>query len=416
MAEHSNEQSRNVVRRAVLVALIVVVSFVAGMYAADTGVSRLVSSTLNGGLNATPDESVNLDDFWSAWNTLNERFIATSASTTLPSNDEKIWGAIEGLADSYQDPYTVFLPPEESRIFREDILGNFSGVGIEIGLSEEGILTVIAPLKNTPAERAGLRSGDLIIAINGETTEGMTTEEAVKLIRGPKGSVVEFRIVREDNGGAFEVAVTRDTINVPTIDYGYDPVSGVYTITLHSFTATANRQFVEALIDFHRSGSGKLLLDLRGNPGGYLQSAVSIASRFLPKESVVVVEDYGGKRENVTHRSTGATGVPEGTPVAILIDRGSASASEILAGALKDHGVATLIGEASFGKGSVQELVNVGGGSLKITIARWLTPAGHSISAGGLTPDIEVEYTEEDREAGRDPQRERAIQFLTTGE
>lgn len=405
-----------ITRAAVTLALVVVLAFGAGMVAGAQGGTRILADTLpllSDGLDATPDSTVDLTDFWKVWNTLDSKFVESHATSTLPDSKEKLWGAIQGLTDSYGDPYTVFLPPQEAKIFREDILGNFSGVGIEMGVNREGLLTVIAPLKGTPAERAGMHAGDVILAIDGTSTDGMSTDEAVKLIRGEKGTPVVFKIYRDKK--ISEITVVRDTIQVPTIDKSYDPTSGVYTITLYSFTGTANKLFSDALSDFKQSGSDKLLIDLRGNPGGYLQAAVQIASRFLPKGDVVVTEDYDGKRENLVHRSSGGSGVAPDTKVAILMDQGSASASEILAGALKDHGAATLIGTRSFGKGSVQELVEVGGGSLKITVARWLTPSGVSISDGGLQPDIKVERTQEDREKGRDPQRDRAIEFLTKG-
>ncbi len=334
------------------------------------------------------------------------------ASTTIPTTKEKLWGAIEGLTASYGDPYTVFMPPVEAKQFQDQIRGDFEGVGMEIGVKDD-LITVIAPLKDTPAERAGLRPGDGIVSIDGKSTEGMSTDEAVNLIRGPKGTTVDFKIVRD--GALSDVPVVRDTINVPTIKGTLDKTSGVYTIALYTFTATSGDLFTSTLADFRASGSHKLIIDLRGDPGGYLDAAVSIASHFLPSGSVVVTEDYKGKQENLVHRSAGTGGVPSGTQVVVLIDQGSASASEILSGALQDNKTATLIGTRSFGKGSVQELVDIDGGSLKVTVARWLTPAGRSISDGGLTPDIKVDRTQDDAKAGKDPQMERAIQFLTTG-
>jgi carboxyl-terminal processing protease len=299
-------------------------------------------------------------------------------------------------------------------MFQDDISGNFEGVGMEIGVGKEGQLTVISPLKGTPADRAGIRPGDIIIGINETPTDGMTTDEAVKMIRGPKGTEVKFRMLRE--GTVIEITVVRAVIDVPTIETEHDTSNGIYTISFYSFTANSAQKFNEALAAFRKTGTTKLIVDLRGNPGGYLDSAVAIASRFLPKGTEIVTEDYKGKRENLVHRSNGTGGVPEGTEVVILINQGSASASEILAGALQDSGRATLIGTRSFGKGSVQELVEIGGGALKVTVARWLTPSGRSISDGGLHPDIEVERTLEDFDAGRDPQMDRAVQFLKTGE
>lgn len=408
--------SKLFVQMGAVAALVAFVSFVGGLYigAHDTN-GALVRSIpfVNDGLNASPDESVNLAGVWKAWHTLDDKFVETHASSTIPETKEKIWGLIAGLTASYGDPYTVFFPPSEAKVFQENIAGNFGGVGIELGVNKEGILTVIAPLKGTPAERAGVRAGDLIVSIDEKPTDGMSTDEAVHLIRGEKGTSVAFVFARE--GKPVELTITRDTIQVPTIDASYDAKSGVYTIALYSFTQNSGQLFSNALATFRASGATKLIIDLRGNPGGYLESAVNMASHFLPKGGTVVTEDYKGKQENIVHESLGTGGIPAGTKVVILIDQGSASASEILAGALQDAKIATLIGTRSFGKGSVQELVDIDGGSLKVTVARWLTPSGRSISDGGLIPDIKVERTQQDFTAGKDPQKDRAIQFLTTG-
>ncbi|MDP2815400.1 MAG: S41 family peptidase, partial [Rectinemataceae bacterium] len=355
----------------VSLALMLAIGFAGGVTVGAAGGSRMLSNVplLGDGLDATPDTSADLTDFWKAWNTLNERFVQTHATSTPPSAESKIWGAIQGLAASYGDPYTVFMPPTEAKKFQDDIRGDFQGVGMEIGV-KEGVLTVIAPLKGTPAERAGLRSGDLIITIDKTSTDGMSTDEAVKLIRGEKGTTVTFMILRE--GESLQIPVVRDTITVPTIETKLDE-SGVFIISFYSFTANSSQLFSKAIAEFRKSGSTKLIIDLRSNPGGYLESSVSIASHFLPKGAAVVTEDYKGKQENVVHRSRGIGGLPEGTKVVVLIDQGSASASEILAGALQDADVATLIGTRSFGKGSVQQLVDINGGALKVTIARWLT-------------------------------------------
>ena len=393
---------------------VAVLAFVLGVsVGAKEGTSVFAHIPLLGdGLSATPDDAANLAPFWKAWNTLEERFVATHASSTPPSSKERIWGAIEGLTTAYGDPYTVFLPPEDAKIFEENVNGNFEGVGMEIGM-RGGLLTIISPLKGTPAERAGLHAGDGILAIDGEPTDGLSVDEAVKRIRGPRGTTVSFSLLRE--GESVEIDVVRDVINIPVIDHSFDRMTGIYTIALYSFTGSSVPLFDEALGDLRASGAKKLILDLRGDPGGYLEAAVDIASRFLPGGAVVVTEDYAGKQENVVHRSRGAGGVPEGMDIVVLIDQGSASASEILAGALRDHERATLIGTPSFGKGSVQELVEIDGGSLKITVAKWLTPSGRSISDGGLTPDIEVERTVKDANAGADPQKNRAVEYLRMG-
>lgn len=399
---------------AVAFAVVLIIGFAGGITAAASGTNSFFPDlSFFSGLSAEPDTNADLSDFWRAWNVLDSKFVQTHGTSSDPDSKERIWGAIQGLAQSYGDPYTVFMPPEEAKQFEDDISGNFEGVGMELGIDENGVLTVIAPLKGTPAERAGLVPGDEIFAIDGLSTDGMSTDEAVSHIRGAKGTPVVFTILR--GGETTDIRVVRDVINVPTIETKYDAATGVFTISFYTFTATAATQFDAALTEMREKGATSLIIDLRGNPGGYLDTAVKIASRFLPDGAVVVTEDYKGNRENIVHRSSGLGGVATSMKVVVLIDKGSASASEILAGALQDADRATLVGTKSFGKGSVQELIDLGGGALKVTVARWLTPSGKSISDGGLTPDILVERTREEAQAGKDPQMTRAVEFLTTG-
>lgn len=356
------------------------------------------------------DDSIDLTRFWHVWNLLDEKFV--SSTTTDPvTSQERIDGAISGLVSSYDDPYTIYLPPVEATMFGEEIAGNFSGVGMEVGM-REGMVTVIAPLPNTPAEKAGIIAGDTLIKIDGETTEGMNVDEAVQRIRGEQGTTVTLTIFREGETEFREIAIVRDTIAIPT---SKTEIKGdTFIIALYSFNAIAESEMQNALRAFVKSDAKNLILDLRGNPGGYLESAVSIASYFLPLGKVVVRENFGEGIEEQLYRSSGKDlGTYAPKKLVVLVDGGSASASEILAGALKEHHAATVIGEKTFGKGSVQELIELeDGSSLKVTIARWLTPDGNSISDGGLAPDIEVKRTPEDREAKRDPQLEAALEFL----
>jgi carboxyl-terminal processing protease len=356
------------------------------------------------------DASVDLERFWEVWSLLEEKYVSSTTTDALTA-EERIRGAISGLVDSYGDPYTVYLPPEEATAFAEEIAGNFSGVGMEVGI-RDNMVTVIAPLPETPAEKAGILAGDTLIKIDDVSTEGMGTDEAVRRIRGERGTEVHLTVFREGDTEFREFTIVRDLIVIPTSKL--EERDGVFIISLYSFNALAEAEMQTALRAFVRSGKEKLIIDLRGNPGGYLESAVNIASYFLPLGKVVVRENFGGDTEEQLYRSSGKElGKNAPKQLVVLIDGGSASASEILAGALKEHGAATLIGETTFGKGSVQELVELGdGSSVKVTIARWLTPNGTSISEGGLAPDIEVEITPEDREAERDPQLEAAIEYL----
>lgn len=360
---------------------------------------------------AAPEETADLTEFWHVWKLLEDRYIAAS-STTEVTTEQKIYGAIEGLVSSYGDPYTVFLPPAENEAFAEDIAGNFSGIGMEVG-NRDGVVSVIAPLVDTPAERAGLAAGDLIIKIDGESTEGMSIDEAVRRIRGEKGTSVTLSIFREGELEIRDITVVRDTIIIPTVKT--EKKGDVFIISLYSFNAMAEAKMDEAIEEYVKSGATKMVLDLRGNPGGYLQSAVAIASYFLPTGKVVVRERHGDVLSDKLYRSQGRTlGDRAPKTLVILVDNGSASASEILAGALSEHGYATLIGVNTFGKGSVQELIDIDGGSaLKVTIARWLTPNGLSISDGGLKPDYIVKRTAEQRVAGEDPQLTAALEFLS---
>lgn len=361
----------------------------------------------------TPQD-INLDPLWIAWNLLEEKFVPSSGSAITPKED-RVWGIIEGLANSYNDPYTVFLSPEKAASFEEDISGEFGGVGVEIGLRNNAI-TVIAPLKGTPAELAGLRTGDIIVEINGTSTQNMTIDDAVNTIRGEVGTPVTLTVAREGENEFLPIQIVRAIIEIPTIDSELRD-DGVFVLSLYNFGGTANREIRNTLRTFNESGSDKLLIDLRGNPGGYLDVAVEMASWFLPIGKTVVTEDYGHPERTIVHRSKGYNIVKDSWRIAILVNEGSASASEIVAGALQEHNVAVLIGETTFGKGSVQELVDVTDTTaLKITIARWLTPNGVSISNNGLSPDLEVKLSVEEFEAGTDTQFETAIQYLHTGE
>ncbi|MBU1557705.1 S41 family peptidase, partial [Patescibacteria group bacterium] len=354
------------------------------------------------------DGKIDFTPFWTAWNVLNEKYVSPNGKI---SDQEKVWGAIQGLASSLGDPYTVFMPPEDAEIFAEDIKGNFGGVGMEISV-RNGILTVIAPLKNTPADKAGIKAGDQIVKIDDEISTDFSSDKAIKLIRGEVGTPVKLSVAREGESDLLEITVIRGNIEIPTIKT--EIKDGVFIISLYSFSAVSPGLFQNALREFSESDTNKLIVDLRGNPGGYMEAAIDMASWFLPAGKIVVTENFGEGEEEKIHRSKGYDVFNNNLKFAILIDAGSASASEILAGALQEHEVATVVGTTSFGKGSVQELINITSDtSLKVTVARWFTPNGTSISKSGLTPDVEVKITREDIEMGVDPQLEKAIEILS---
>lgn len=346
--------------------------------------------------------------FWKAWNVLNEKSIYNKVT-----DEEKIWGAIQGLASSTGDPYTTFFNPEDNKSFKEEIKGSFSGIGAEIGIKDQ-ILTVVSPLKNSPAEKSGLKAGDKVLKIDNKNTTDISVDKAISLIRGEKGTIVTLTILRKGEKETKEIKIERDIIDVPVIETEKKEDEKIFIIKFYSFTENADNLFAEALTEFESTKYNKLILDLRGNPGGYLDIAVRIASWFLDEGKVIVSEDFGESKKGDIYRSRGPRLFNDELKLVVLIDGGSASASEILAGALREHGVATLVGEKTFGKGSVQDLVDITPDtSLKVTVAKWLTPKGVSISdSGGLEPDVKVILTPKDYESFRDPQMDKAIEIL----
>jgi carboxyl-terminal processing protease len=353
-----------------------------------------------------PPTEIDFSLFWETYNKLQEKFVDKERI----DQNKILYGAISGMVKSLEDPYTVFLPPEETKRFEEDVKGVFEGVGMEIGI-KKGQLQVIAPLEGTPAQRAGLRPGDKILKINDTSAQDLTVEEAVNLIRGRKGTEVALTIFRTEWEKSEEIKLIREVIQIPSLKWEIKEGDIVY-IKLYQFSEKAGLDFREAAVEILQSPAKKIILDLRNNPGGYLEIAQDIAGWFIARGEVVVIKDFGGKKEREIYKSPGP-GRFLNYQMVILINQGSASGSEILAGALKDNRSILLIGERSFGKGSVQELENLrGGSSLKVTVAKWLTPKGELIADKGLEPDIMIEMTDEDYDKDRDPQLDKAIEVL----
>ena len=350
-----------------------------------------------------PPEDLDFSLFWEAYYTLKERFVDAEKI----GNKQILYGAISGMVKSLNDPYTIFLPPDDSKRFLEDVKGQFEGIGIEIGI-KKGQLQVISPLEGTPAQKAGLKAGDKILAVNGTSTADLTIEEAVNLIRGPKGTSVTLTIFRSDWEKPKEVTITRDIILIPSLKWELKDGEIAY-LKIYQFSEKAIFDFDKVASQILNSPAKKIILDLRNNPGGYLEVAQDIAGWFVERGKIVAIEDFGGKRKNIEYKSKG-NGKLGKYPIIVLINQGSASASEILAGCLRDNLNVQLIGEKSFGKGSVQELKKLkDNSSLKITVAKWLTPKGELITDKGLEPDIKVEM-ESDEE--KDLQLEKALEII----
>ena len=352
-----------------------------------------------------PPEDMDFSLFWEAYHELQNKFVKEE----LLDDQNIVYGAIRGMTASLKDPYTIFLSPSETQSFLEDVDGHFEGVGMEIGIRDEQ-LQVIAPLEGTPAKEAGFMAGDKIVSIDGVSTIDLTVEEAVSLIRGPKGTDVVLTIYRSVWGEVRDITVTRGVIEVPSLSWELKEGNIAY-VQLYQFSRVAGSDFRKAAYEIINSDADRIILDLRNNPGGYLEVSREIAGWFLNRDDVVVIEKFrdGGEQ---AYKAQG-NGVFKDYKIVILINQGSASASEILSGALRDNKGVLLIGMKSFGKGSVQQLQDLtGGSSLKITIAEWLTPNGDLITNLGLEPDIEIDYTEEDYLNEEDPQLQKAIEAI----
>jgi len=384
--------------------IIILAGFVGGFYFRQ---SQIPITPPEGIINADLGQSEEFDFslFWEAWRILEEKFVDPEKI----DYQQMIYGAISGMTSSLKDPYTVFMPPEDAKIFKEDVSGEFQGVGMEIGIRENG-LTVIAPLEGTPAWRAGLLAGDRILKVDDLSTAGLAVDEAVKLIRGPKGTEVVLTIMREGWSETKEISIIRDVIEIPSLKWKIKDDNIAY-IKLYHFSETGRTAFRQAAIQTLNSRAEKIILDLRNNPGGYLEVAQDIAGWFLEKDQIVTIEDFGGREENIEYLTRGSSQLLS-YPLVVLINQGSASGSEILAGALRDNRDILLIGQKSFGKGSVQTLEELREGSIKVTVAKWLTPKGELIEGEGLTPDVEIEMTEEDYLEDRDPQLDEAVEII----
>ena len=347
-------------------------------------------------------KDVDFNLFWQVWNLAKKDYVHQ------PVQDTKLfYGALSGMISSLGDPYSVFFDPKTAADFNQELSGSFEGIGAELGIKNKQ-LTVIAPLSGTPAEKAGLKAGDNILAIDGKDTTDMSLDSAVSLIRGKKGTDVTLTVWRTGWDKSQDFKITRDQIDVPSVKW--EMKKDIAYIQITNFNEDTSARFNQAVSELIAKDPKGLILDLRNNPGGFLDKAVDVAGEWILNDVVVSEQSDDGQKND--ERSSGLARL-ENLKTVVLVNEGSASASEIVAGALQDYGKATLVGEKTFGKGSVQNLEPLPDGSaVKITVAEWLTPKGRHIDKEGIAPDIEVKLTEDDYNANRDPQMDKALELL----
>jgi len=345
--------------------------------------------------------NVDFSLFWQAYEKLQQDYVGDVDSQKL------LYGAIQGAFGSTSDPYTAFLTPEINKEFQDELSGSLEGIGVQIGILDS-YPAVIAPLKDSPAQKAGLKPKDLIIKVDDQDTTNMTLDEAVSKIRGKEGTQVILEVVREGESEPLIFKITRAKINVETVDLQFK--GDVAILKLNEFGTDSVSEFHDAAIQIKHKKIDKVVLDLRSNPGGLLDSSVSIAGEILGEGQVVVIEQGKNSRDEL---KTSGQGILKDSKIVVLVNGGSASAAEILAGAIKDSGRGKIIGEKTFGKGTVQQLESLpGGSSAKITVAKWLTPKGNSIDKDGITPDIEIKEPDNALFASNDPILNRGLEEL----
>lgn len=390
-------------------------SFASGFYAGrERGVAQaLGSGTLNGKKTVAPPAHLSKDVdfalFWRVWDILQQQYVDRPVSET-----QLFYGALAGLVNGIGDPYTVFLDPTTKKKFDEELSGSFEGIGAEIGL-RDGQIVVIAPLAGTPAERAGIKAGDMVLAIDAVDTASLNLDQAVSAIRGERGSSVTLTLFRTGQDKSFDVSIKRDTITVHSVVSEIKTAPGsnkadVGYIKIASFGEDTAYDFNEAVQKMIALPVRAIIIDLRNDPGGYLESSVAIASYWVKDGPVVIEQQHGDKR---TEYPAEGSALLRGIPTVVLVNAGSASAAEILAGALQDYKLATIVGQTTFGKGSVQSLEELPDGSaIKITIAKWLTPNGRSINEEGIIPDVVVTTDPQKPTEGIDPELDKAFEIL----
>lgn len=383
--------------------IIAVLSFIFGWQATSMGFLSEIQEKENSQNNSADQEKLGL--FWQIWDELNNRYVDENAV----DEENKIYGAIKGLVEAYDDPYTVFMTPEESEQFTANIEGVLEGIGAELTV-EEKQLVIVSPLKNSPAEKAGLKPGDMILKINDEIAADLSLFEAIMKIRGEKGTTVKLTIIRKERDEPFEVSIVRDSIDIESVTVE-KMENGITYLSVNQFNYKTNEEFSKAISEMILERPKGIIVDLRFNGGGYLGTAVQMLSYLLPANETAVVIKERGKEDDIMQTN----GNPKilDVPLVVLVNEGSASASEIVAGSIQDHKRGVIMGTQTFGKGSVQEVESFSdGSSIRMTIARWFTPKDRTVDHVGLTPDVVVEIKKEDVEKKFDTQKEAAIKYL----
>lgn len=404
--------ARSVLRSVLIVGMFVLVGI--GMFAVGLEVqsimrSRSVTSAPAPTSVPSPAPSASpasdFDVFWEAWGIIRAEFIGK-----LPDDKQMTYAAIRGVVDSLGDQHTAFTDPSRAALLESSLSGSYEGIGATV--EQKNGQLVVNPMKGRAAEKAGLLAGDILFRINGESTDGFSVTDAVTRIRGPRDTQVTLTVMRQGASGPIDITITRATIATEAVSSRMLD-NGIAYLQLNEFTGSASKEVDDALKTLLAGNPKGIVLDLRSNPGGYLQSAIEIASEFIGSGVILSEEDKDGKR--TVHQALPG-GRATKLPMAVLVDKGSASASEILAGAIKDRGRGILVGETTFGKGSVQVSHKLSDDSrLTVTIRHWLTPSGKDIHGQGIDPDYPVPFPESERKGGRDPQLERAVQYLVTG-
>ncbi len=394
------------IRNYIIIAVLVIAGFGLG-FVSGKGQIKVSNGKIEITKGTQPSTTADYSLLWDALDALNQKYVDRPLD-----QQELMYGAVSGLVSAAGDPYTSFFSPDEAKKFQDQLRGAFDGIGAEIAKKDDQIV-VVAPLEDSPAQRAGILAGDVILEIDGESTAGITADDAVSKIRGKAGTDIKLTVKHKGKTDSVDINITRGRIEIKSVKLSSKDVAGkkIAVIKLSQFGDDTKGLLDQTIDKVTTGGYSGIILDLRNNPGGYLDTAVTTISDWIDEGQLAVKEvGYGDNQKEYK-----TEGVPrlKGMKTIVLVNGGSASASEIVSGALQDYGAATLVGEKTFGKGSVQELQELQSGSeIKITVAKWFTPKGRGIDKKGLEPDVKIELTADDAEHDRDPQMDKALELF----